>query len=72
MEINERLKRADYGEDYVPVDPASMLVTNLELNVRFSEDMKVMREGGSIERKSERLRNVLSTNYFVLVFIFNR
>lgn len=63
-EINERLKKADYGEDYIPVDLESMLMTNLELNVTFSQEIKV-----TYDAQWNINRNVLLMENFVKLFL---
>lgn len=40
-EIDERLKKADFGEDHVEVDLVSKLKTELELNSPLEPDIKV-------------------------------
>lgn len=41
LDLNKRLEQADFGEDYVPIDPVSKLKSELQLSVSLDELTKV-------------------------------
>lgn len=43
MELDKRLEIADFGEDYIPPDPAERLKSKLELNLSLDPKVKVVK-----------------------------
>lgn len=41
MEIEKRFTKADFGEDYVPIDPISKLKSELEIWAPLEDNIKV-------------------------------
>lgn len=49
LELEKRLEVADFGEDYLPPDPAERLKSKLELNLSLDPKIKVHTENFKIQ-----------------------